>query len=188
MRRALMFVLAFVLLVCCGCQKTDSELDRAMNLRKSILSSSGFSFDVCITADYGEKLHRFSMKCTADPDSNVTFVVTQPNTIAGIGGTISESKGKITFDDKVLLFELLADGQITPVSAPWLMVRVLCSGYINGCGQDGDNLHIQFDDSYEDDAMHLDLWTGEDDLPVYAEILWRGRRIVSMDVENFTFL
>lgn len=188
MRRALVVVLALVLLAGSGCQKMDQNLDRALDLRKTILSSNEFSFDVFITADYGEKLHTFSMKCTASPDCNITFVVTQPSTIAGISGMISDSKGKITFDDKVLLFELLADGQITPVSAPWLMVRTLCGGYINGCGKEGDKLHIQFDDSYEDDALRLDLWTGENDLPVFAEILWRGRRIVSMSVENFTFL
>lgn len=188
MRRILIWMLFFVLLGCSGCNGTGGYLDQALALRESVLSGNGISFDVCVIADYGEKLYSFSLKCTADTDGNTAFTVTEPDTISGISGVVSESGGKITFDDKILVFELLADGQITPVSAPWLLVHTLRSGYISGCGSDGEGIHIQFDDSYEDDSLRLDLWTGDNGQPKHAEILWQSRRIVSMKIENFTIL
>lgn len=188
MKRILIWMFVVVLLGCSGCNGADINLNQALSLRESVLSGNSISFDVRVTADYGEKLYSFSMNCAADADGNTTFTVTEPDTISGISGIVSESGGKITFDDKVLVFELLADGQITPVSAPWLLVQTLRSGYISGCGRDGDGIHIQFDDSYEDDSLRLDLWTGENGLPKHAEILWQSRRIVSMEIENFIIL
>lgn len=188
MSRKLILLLVVVLLGCNGCNSMDADLNCALELRDSILSGNGISFDTCITADYGENLYDFSMYCTADENGNTTFTVTEPDTISGISGLVSESGGEITFDDKILIFELLADGQITPVSAPWLLVHTLRSGYIGACGRDSDGVHIQFDDSYNDEALQLDIWTGDNGVPMYAEILWQGRRIVSMRIENFTIL
>jgi len=85
-------------------------------------------------------------------------------------------------------FDLLADGQLSPVSAPWIFMKALHSGYLTSCGKEGDLLRLAVDDSYADDALHLDIWLGSDDLPIRAEILWQGRRLLSMDVTNFTFV
>ena len=50
---------------------------------------------------------------------------------------------------------------------------------------DGGRLRLTIDDSYEDDALHLDIWLGEDDCPEDAEILYKERRILSIKVTNF---
>lgn len=186
MRRV--FAVVLVLLTLCGCAGLDSEMDRVLSLRDRLLSGNGCSFKAVITADYSDKIYTFGMDCQADSAGAITFAVTAPETISGIYGIVSGEGGKLTFDDQALVFEMLADGQITPVSAPWLLVRTLRSGYINGCGKDGAGLHIQIDDSYQKDALRLDIWTDENDMPTRAEIVWNGRRIVSMDVENFTIL
>lgn len=185
MKRVLAVILSLLFL--CGCTSTDSEMNRVLELRKNILSG-GCSFHVAVTADYTQKIYTFGMKCDADSEGALTFSVTAPETISGITGNISSEGGKLTFDDQALLFEMIADGQITPVSAPWLLVRCLRSGYIKACGNSDNGLHIQIDDSYEENAMHLDIWTDENNLPVRAEIKWQGKRILSMDVENFTIL
>ena len=41
------------------------------------------------------------------------------------------------------------------------------------------------DDSYDDDALHLDIWLNSENVPVKAEILFRERKILSLDVQNF---
>ena len=46
---------------------------------------------------------------------------------------------------------------------------------------------VSIDDSYEDDALNLSVWLGQDGLPTGAEILWRGRRVLSLTVKNFSF-
>lgn len=168
-----------------GCNKSESKLNRAMKLRDAILKCESCSFTTVITADYGDKIHTFKMSCTTGSDGDMTFEVIEPGTISGITGSFSKDTGMLTFDDQVLMFEMLADDQITPISAPWLMMQTLKSGFINACGQDGQNLRIQIDDSYYGDSLHADIWVDENNSPIRAEFLWRGKRIVSIDVADF---
>ena len=186
MKRVLAAVI-FVTVLLTGCMNTDAELDRAIALRQRLLSS-GFTFDAVITADYGDSIYTFSMFCQVDTRGDLTFTVTDPQTISGITGTISQKGGHLTFDGKALGFEMLADGQVTPVSAPWVLIRTLRGGYLSACGKDEDNLRIAIDDSYEDNALHLDIWINSQNVPIRGDILWQGQRVVSLEVRNFSYV
>lgn len=182
--KKLLGVLCVVLLFT-GCGGKSQELEQAMGLRARLLASQGCSFDATITADYGDELHTFAMSCESDNRGNVSFSVTAPESIAGITGKVDGEGGKLTFDDKALHFDLMADNQITPVSGPWILMKTLLGGYITSCGMDGEYLRLAVDDSYEDDALHLDIWLNEDDKPVRGEIFFDSRRIVTLELQNF---
>lgn len=177
-----------MLMLLTGCAGGNGELDRALAFRDKLLNSSGCSFDAVITADYGDKVYTFSLNCKTDASGDLSFSVTDPESIADITGIVNGEEGKLTFDDKALAFEVLADGYITPVSAPWHLIHTLQSGYISSCGKDGDYLRLAVDDSYEEDALHMDIWLDEDDMPIRGEILWQGKRVLSLDVRNFAFV
>ncbi|MDO5152544.1 MAG: hypothetical protein Q4D50_04205 [Eubacteriales bacterium] len=179
---------ALLILLCflSGCSGASKEIERGMALRSKILKASECSFDAAITADYGDKLYSFSMTCQADPQGNLTFTVTAPETLAGISGRVGSDGGKLTFDDTALQFDLMADGQVTPVSAPWVFLKTLRSGCLTSAGTEDGVLRLSIDDSYADDALHLDIWLDGEDLPARAEILYGGRRILSVGVTNFT--
>jgi len=162
-------------------------MDRAMALRSKLLLQ-GAEFDAQITADYGDKMYTFSVSCIVDPQGKLYFTVNEPQSIAGIEGTLSSEGGKLTFLDQALAFPELADGQITPVCAPWVLMNTLRSGYLTSCAKEGEGLRLSIDDSYKDDALHLDIWLDGQDAPVRGEILWQGRRILSMEVKNFRFV
>lgn len=167
-----------------GCADTQAQLDRAMTVRAAMIAEP-VSFDAKVTADYGDKSYTFSMKCTCDTDGNLKFEVIEPKSIQGISGIICGTGGKLTFDDTALAFELMADGQFSPVSAPWVLMKTLRGGYLTSCTQEGDYLRVAIDDSYEEDALHLDIWMNGDDKPKVAEIFWKGRRLLTVEVENF---
>ena len=101
-----------------------------MALRSRILQAQQCTFDVSITADYGDKLHQFSVFCQGDSQGNLTFTVNEPESIAGITGKISDTGGKLTFDDTALQFDTMADDTISPVSAPWIFLKTLF-GYLS---------------------------------------------------------
>lgn len=185
MKRMLAVIL--VMLHLTGCSFAQSKMDEALHLR-SKLQNSCFAFDVRVTTDYLDKLYEFSMKCNVDTDGKLAFEVSSPETLKGISGTVSPQGGKFTFDDKVLLFEPIADGLVTPVTAPWVVIKALKGGYIKGCESYKQGIHIQLDDSYEDEALYLDVWTDSESLPTVAHIYWEGRRILSLEIENFIFL
>ena len=181
MKRILCLVLVLVL---CGCGRNDDALDRALSMRQR-LQNAPCSFTCTVTADYGEKIHVFSVRCTADISGDMTFEVLSPETISGITGTISRNKGKLTFDGKALAFELMADGQFSPVSAPWILIHTLRGGYLTSCSETDYGMLLCIDDSYDEDPLRLDVRMNGDGDPVSAEILWQGRRILSMEIENF---
>lgn len=186
MKRMLAILLAVFLLA--GCNGANDELDRAITFRQTLLSSQGAEFKVEIAADYGSQVHTFHMDCSADSAGEMQFAVTEPETIAGISGKISDSGGQLTFDDTALAFQFLADGQISPVSAPWLLWQAMRGGYISACGKDDDLYRVAIDDSYQGQSLQVDLWLRGDNIPVRGEILWQGRRIMSVDVKAFTIL
>ena len=101
--------------------------------------------------------------------------------------TVSASGGKLTFDDVAVKFPLMADGQVTPISGPWILMKTLLGGFLTAACEEDDLLHLTIHDSYEEDALQLEIWLSAEDVPVCAEILYDGRRIVTMNVENFTF-
>lgn len=173
------------LLVLTGCSNTSSEIERGMALRSKLLQADSCSFDAEITADYGDSLYTFAMSCQGNTKGDVAFSVTSPESIAGITGVIDDEGGKLTFEDVALQFDTMADDQVTPVIAPWIFLKTLRSGYLtSACTEDGQ-IRLTMDDSYEEDALQLDIWLTEDEIPIRAEILYDGRRILSLNVENF---
>lgn len=185
--KKLAVLLAFVVLLA-GCSGSNAQMDRVLALRSKLLQGKGCRFDAVITADYGKNLYEFTLQCTADEKGNLEFTVIQPESIAGISGRISAQGGALTFDDQALAFDLLAEGQFSPVSAPWIFLKTIRSGYIRACGVDDEYLLANMEDSYADDALQLDVWLGQGDLPIRGEILYAGRRCLSMDVKNFQIL
>lgn len=187
MRLKLAAIICTVVLFC-GCQKTDSDISRALMLRNKLVASNGCSFQAEIVADYGEDIYTFTLECEFNQLGDMTFRVNEPDVIHGIQGEVSENTGKLTFDDKVVAFQTMADGQLTPVIAPWLFIKTIRSGYIDGCSDAEGGLFISADDSYGENALHLNIWMDDALTPKKGEIYWQGRRVLTIFVEFFTFL
>ena len=175
------------LLFLCGCSVQQSELDPALKLR-SKLQTAGCRFDAEITADYGDKTYQFSLSCEADSAGNVRFAVLSPESISGITGKIQQGSGSLTFDDTALAFSLLADGLVSPVSGPWVMLKALRGGYIRSCCTEDGLLRLTVNDSYDENAHTLDIWLDENSQPIRADIFAENRRILTVTVKSFAFM
>jgi hypothetical protein len=68
------------------------------------------------------------------------------------------------------------------------MLRALRGGYVSACCEEAGALRITVSDSYGDNALCLDVWLNSQDLPKRADILWDGKRILSMELANFQIL
>ena len=64
-----------ILLTLTGCTGGSNELDRAMVLRDALQKGNGCTFEAVITADYGDKIYNFRMKCQSDSAGTVVFEV-----------------------------------------------------------------------------------------------------------------
>ena len=186
MKRLSLFVLAVFVL--CGCSGKNQEIDGAIAFRQKLLNANQCSFDADVTANYGDKLYTFSVECTVDGQGSLDFTITKPETISGITGRIEQGEGQLLFDDVALAFPLLAEGELSPVSSPWIFMNTLRSGYLKSVGREEQLYRLTMDDSYREDALQVDIWTSTEYIPVRAEILHNGNRILSMDVIDFQIL
>ena len=71
------------------------------------------------------------------------------------------------------------------MSAPWIFLKTLRGGYLTSAGMEEELLRLTVDDSYEDDALQLDIWLDRRDVPLRGDILYDGKRILTLSVENF---
>ena len=181
MKKILCILLVIVILS--GCGSADGGMEQVLQLRSKL--SAGCSFDANITADFGNKTYSFSLSCNCDGEGNLEFTVRSPESISGISGTVAAGEGNLTFSDVALSFELLADGQLSPVSGPWVMIKALLGGYITSVGADGEYCRATIQDSYEESALTVDIWLDEKSVPAQADILWENRRILTIAVEDF---
>ena len=116
----------------------------------------------------------------------MSFCVIEPAGISGITGKVHAKGGELTFDDSALAFPLLADGYISPVSAPWVFMKALRSGYIDSCGTVEEGFYILLNDSFEENPIQVDVYTNTDFIPIRTEMVWKGKRVLSIDVSNFS--
>lgn len=175
-----------VLLLLPGCAVRDDAMQEALGIRGKLIGSD-CTFRCTITADYDEQLERFSLLCEWDSDGEMDFTVTAPESISGITGTVDGEQGQLTFDDQVLAFPLLDQDRLSPVHAPWILMQTLRTGCITSVARTDSGLLLCIDDSYDDDALNLEIRTDGTGVPVSGEISRQGRRMVSMVIEGFTY-
>lgn len=181
MRRFLPLLLVFLL----GCSGTDPAMEEALEIRSRLLAASDIRFQAEVGADYIDSIERFTLECAFDGTGRMTFVVEEPEDIAGLSGSCTGSEGTVEFDDTVLAFPLMADGRLSPLAGPWVLVKALKEGAITEVSREGELLHLTVDDSYADDALTVDVWL-ENGIPEEAEIAWEGRRCLTMDIDDFS--
>lgn len=185
MKKAAVFLLVLCLL--CGCDAKNGGMERAMALRTSLISADGYCFTAQITADFGDKTYDFSMDCTFDTEGNMEFCILEPEYLCEVTGTVNAEGGALTFDDTAFAFPLVGDTYLSPVSTPWVMVKVLRGGYVRACSEEGDVCRVTVDDSFAADALTADIRLDNENVPIYADIYEENRKIVSITVKNFRF-
>ena len=157
----------------------------ALELRGQCLGAQQVCFQARISADYIDRIESFTLECTQNADETMAFQVVGPADIEGIRGTVRGTEGTVEFDDTVLAFPVMAQGRLSPLSGPWVLMKAIRSGNILAAGQEGDLLHLTIDDRYADNALTVDLWL-DDGVVCQAEIAWEGRRCLTMTVEEFS--
>lgn len=179
------FVWILFLLMLSGCRSSSDELDAGMHLRSRLLQSSKCAFTAEITADYHGRISTFTLDCIANDKGNLSFNIAQPSTISGISGTLTGEEGSIQFDDAALQFPLSAEDLPSPVSAPWILINALRSGFLTSACEENDKKRISINDTFQEMALILDVWLNREQVPERADILYEGRRILTISVTKF---
>lgn len=171
-----------------GCDKASGDaLDEALSFRARA-QTQPCSFQAEITADYGTHLSTFTLDCTADPDGGLGFTVTEPESIAGITGTVDSTSGNLTFDDAALGFPLLAGPRLSPAAAPEVLLTAWRSGFISTCGWEADNLRLTIDTLLDSKTLRTETWLDRENLlPICAELCYNGEDVLTIRFAQFQF-
>ena len=180
--------IVLIIILLTGCTTEHTQLDQVLLLRERVLNSSECTFVANITADYGDCTNAFKLACSSDISGNITFKVLEPESIEGITGTVGSGGGNLTFDNKVLAFPALTEGELSPVSAPMIFMQGLRSGYIRTAGVKGDSVTVIIDDSYQGESLQLELSINQNHEPLNCQIMWQGVRILTVEIDNFRTL
>lgn len=184
MGRILSLILLLSLLT--GCKGEESLLAQAVTFRGELISRGGCSFLAKITADYGAEVQHFALQCKTDGDGRVSFVVTEPDTIEGISGSMTGEDGLVTYDGLQLAFPLLVHEQISPVSAPALTVSCWLREYILSAGMSDGIYRVSYEKKIQGKDLLIDTYF-EKDIPISAELCYNGNRIIKIEITSFSF-
>ena len=175
----------FLFLVGCSSDHADNG-QFALDFRTTMLGSSGCSFSAKITADYEEHVFVFAVDCRSK-DGQMHLCVKEPESIAGIAATVSDSGTELVFEDVELDFGQLANGRVSPVTVPGLLEQCWRSAYIAWSGADGEAQRITYLHGYNSEELTVDTWFS-DGVPFYAEVLCDNVKCISVEILNFEIL
>lgn len=168
-----------------GCQSPGAETaQKALDFRTGLLEAGGCGFTAAIEADFGDRVYNFTVACDYDAGGGAEITVLEPEEIAGIQARVSGDGVTVTFDTAELDFGQLANGNVSPVAASWLLGQCWTGAYVDRSGPDGDLARITYLDGYRDKELTVDTWL-DGGTPVHAEIAYDGVRRLTLDLTDF---
>lgn len=158
-----------------------------LTFRTALLQSGGCSFTAAITADYGESAASFTLDCVFSPETGASVTVTEPESIAGIQAQVKDTAASVSYDGMQLGLGSLADGNLAPLAAPYVLGQCWAGEYIDATGTEDGLLRTTYRMGYEEKELVVDTWFSQEPLaPVRAEISFEGRMVLRTDISAFS--
>ena len=158
-----------------------------LTFRTALLQSGGCSFTAAITADYGESAASFTLDCVFSPEAGASVTVTEPESIAGIQAQVKDTAASVSYDGMQLGLGSLANGNLAPLAAPYVLGQCWAGEYIDATGTEDGLLRTTYRMGYEEKELVVDTWFSQEPLtPVRAEISFEGRMVLRADISAFS--
>lgn len=180
-----------LLLLLCACGRAENgqtAMQEAIDFRAALLQAGACSYVGQICAQVGEEVYPFTLRCGCTAEQAEVCVL-EPESIADITATVSVDNGTITYADMCIAFGEMADGTVTPLSAPAVLYACWTGEAITAAGMDGDAIRITYEKGYDSQCLTVDTWlNSENHLPFYAEICYNQACIIQMNLTDFAFV
>ena len=158
-----------------------------LTFRTALLQSGGCSFTAAITADYGESAASFTLDCVFSPETGASVTVTEPESIAGIQAQVKDTAASVSYDGMQLGLGSLANGNLAPLAAPYVLGQCWAGEYIDATGTEDGLLRTTYRMGYEEKELVVDTWFSQEPFtPVRAELSYEGRMVLRADISAFS--
>lgn len=195
MRKLLCCVLMMTLLLtACGGGREGSEAEElALQARGAYLAMTACSGTAQVTADYGQRVYRYTMSFSSDQEGTVLTLL-EPETVAGITARLSGEEGSLLeYDGAVLETGPLNEDGLTPVSAVPALLDAIRTGYLDICDLEerGEQrllrLTIRDPQAQPGTGVETDLWFDAASLSLCrGEISQDGFCVIQCEFFDFT--
>lgn len=175
-------MMLLLLLSACGAEKTSAQ--EPVRLRTSLNEAGGCSFLLELTADYGDYIKNYALRCNCNGDETY-FTVTAPEEAAGISAIVSGAAAQVVYEDTVLAIEDFQSRKISPMAAPYLLHQCWCSGYILSIADEEAGQWVEYQLGYGSRQMQVSVRL-ENGTPTYAEISDGEKVLITCKITDFT--
>ena len=184
---ALMTALCLLLCACGGKGGADNFAD---DIQSEFSKAKGITMIVSVTADYGSRVYEYKLRLVGKNNA-MDIEVIEPSGIKGIKAHVTDEGIGLEFDGVTLdTGELFGDG-LSPLQAIPLMLKAWKSGYVKESWKEKvsgtQTIAVKFDISQPDSSkniLHIAWFDAQSRLPVKAEILSDGYRVISCTFGN----
>ena len=186
MRLRLTAALMMLCVLFSSCSAAENGVKDALSFRSALAKHGGCTYTARITTSIAAREYSFTLSCRST-DMASRIEVTEPDTIAGVMATVTETDSCIEFDGISLEFGKLDDALRSPLYAPTVFAKGWFEGYIDGVYEEGDALWVTYRIGYDEEELLLKtrMLGGT---PAECE-LYRGEQLLLFAaVEDFTFL
>ena len=182
-----MTALCLSLCACGGKAGTDNFTEE---IKTEYSAAKSVTMIAEVTADYGKRVYQYKLRCICK-DGEAELEVMEPEGIKGIKAHVSNGKTGLEYEGVTLdTGELFGDG-FSPIDALPMMVEAWKGGFVEETWKDKVNgtqtVAVRYDLSEkegEKPVKHTAWFDTESRLPVKAEILYDGYRVISCTFGN----
>lgn len=174
-------VLSLIFISSCGPAKKGGE-QLALDIRTSFLKAEKIDLTADVTADYGDRIYRFTFTYTGGADKG-EITVTAPKELAGLKAGVSVSGGTISYDGAELDTGPLAGDGLSPAEAVPVLISQWQTGYITGCNYEklGDTESLAVETPVTETVSQRTWFDVKTRLPVRSELSAGGKMVISVD-------
>ena len=183
-----------LLLAACAPAGGETPENAAMALRDTYKDLAGWSSDVDITVEVGDKVFDFTLNAGWEKEGETVLTITAPELLTGITARIKDGETVLEYDGAGLSLGLLDGRGLTAVSAvPWVMEQI-SRGYMAKCAWAGENkelLQITFRDpeAEANNGTEYRVTFDRETLALHgAEVSVDGASVLTVAFHNFTMI
>ena len=178
MKRNIILPMLLVLLLC-GCSSGE---ETAFNrFREELARAEEITFTADVQAEYEDKTAEFTLSFAMQNDE-YRMEILEPEIVRGISARVKSGETHLEYDGAILDIGKLTDRGLCPMSALPYLLDAMRDAHADMTWTENGLLTVRLVPS---DEMSVTLWLDEDNEPVNAEIIYKEKTVVFIEIHDW---
>ena len=179
MKRKISALLMITALLLCGCGENEELAFESF--REELAGAEELCFTADVQAEYEDKTAAFKLEFSMKDDEYAVKIL-EPELVAGISAHIKSGETHLEYDGVILDIGVLNDRGLCPMSALPYLADAMKDAYAEMAWTEDELLTVRLVPA---DDMSVTLWINEDNEPVNAEISYKEKTVVFVEIDNW---